>query len=238
MNIGLQDERGYNQVFRPIGTTIERARRRHEWLAEQARNRSANRILEIGCGLGEAAYSVAVTTGVEVVGIDLSPAFIEEAQRRFSAPNLSYKVVDIWSDEFDKLERFDIVMGNGILHHLRPKLVDVLARLRSLARPGAGLAFIEPNLLHPACWFLFGTALGRKIGKLEPDEMAFWAGELCEAVSAAGWSSVEVKTGDLLLPGLPTFLTPPILSLEHWTKDSIAARFLGQSHFLTACSIN
>src|SRR5262249_22723518 len=142
--------------------------------------------------------------------------------------------VDIWSPDFDALGPFDLVMGNGILHHLRPQLVDVLARLRALTAPKGGLAFIEPNLAHPACLFLFGTGVGRRWGKLEPDEMAFYSGELGEAVRSAGWLQVSVQTTDLLLPGLPTRLTKPLLSLERLVEGSAAAKIMGQSHFLTA----
>jgi SAM-dependent methyltransferase len=234
MSFGLQDERGFNQVFRPVGTTPERARRRYEWFAARAREVAARRILEIGCGLGDAAHAVAAATNAEVLGIDLSANFVAEAARRFSASNLSYRALDIWSPEFDALGSFDLVIGNGILHHLRPDLVAVLARLRALTSPAGGLAFIEPNLAHPACRFLFGTAVGRRWGKLEPDEMAFYAGELGEAVRAASWKQVSVQTTDLLLPGLPTILTKPLLTLERLTEGSAAAKIIGQSHFVTA----
>lgn len=236
MGFGVQDERGFNQVFRPVGTTVKRAHRRFDWFADRARDFSARRILEIGCGLGDAAHAVAASTGAEVLGIDLSSSFVEAASRRFSMPNLSYRVVDIWSSEFDALGSFDMVMGNGILHHLRPDLIKVLARLRSLSTPNGGLAFIEPNLAHPACLFLFGTSIGRRVGKLEPDEMAFYSAELGDAMRDAGWASVEVKTTDLLLPGLPTFLTPPLLGLERFVEGRSAAKLLGQSHFVTAKS--
>jgi SAM-dependent methyltransferase len=234
MAFGIQDERGFNQVFRPVGTTPERARRRYEWFAARVRELPASRVLEIGCGLGDAAHAVAVATDAQVLGIDLSPNFVAEAQRRFTAPNLSYRVLDIWSPDFDALGPFDLVMGNGILHHLRPQLVDVLARLRALTSPNGGLAFIEPNLGHPACLFLFGTSVGRRWGKLEPDEMAFYAGELRDAVRSAGWQQTSVQTTDLLLPGLPTPLTKPLLTLERLVEGGAAAKILGQSHFLTA----
>jgi SAM-dependent methyltransferase len=234
VGFAVSDERGFNQVFRPVGTTPYRAQRRYDWFVKQAQALSATRILEIGCGLGDAAYHVARSTGSEVLGIDLSPAFIDAAKKRFSAPNLTYRVLDIWSADFDSLGCFEIVIGNGILHHLRPQLVETLSRLRRLAAPGGGIAFIEPNLLHPACRFLFGTSIGRRVGKLEPDEMAFRAGELTDAVSAAGWRDINVKTADLLLPGVPKMFTKPILALESVVEGTASTRIFGQSHFLTA----
>jgi SAM-dependent methyltransferase len=229
----IVDERGFNQVFRPSGTTLYRAQRRCAWFAEQAQTLPAKRILEIGCGLGDAAYHLARSTGAEVLGIDLSPSFVDAARSHFTAANLTYRVLDICSVEFDSLGHFDLVVGNGILHHLRPRLTEILARLRALILPNGGLAFIEPNLLHPACMLVFGTALGRRLAKLEPDEMAFRAGELSDALRAAGWCDIQVKTADLLLPGLPKFLTNPLLCLERLVEASFATRVFGQSHFVT-----
>jgi hypothetical protein len=52
-------------------------------------------------------------------------------------------------------------------------------------------------------------------------------------VRAAGWRDISIKTGDLLLPGFPKFLTKPILGLESVVEASAATRIFGQSHFLT-----
>ena len=43
-----------------------------------------------------------------------------------------------------------------------------------------------------------------------------------------------MQTTDLLLPGLPTILTKPLLTLERLTEGSAAAKIMGQSHFVTA----
>lgn len=227
------DERGFNQVFRPVGTTLYRAQRRYNWFAKQAQAIPAKRILEIGCGLGDAAYHLARATDAEVLGIDFSPSFVDAARSHFTASNLTFRVLDVCSVEFNTLGHFDLVIGNGILHHLRPRLIEILARLRGVIVPNGALAFIEPNLLHPACMLLFGTSLGRRLAKLEPEEMAFRAGELSDALRAAGWGDIRIKTADLLLPGLPRFLTRPMLNLESLVERSFAIRVFGQSHFVT-----
>jgi hypothetical protein len=74
---------------------------------------------------------------------------------------------------------FDMVCGNGILHHLILRLPDVLRALYSVTRSNGGLAFIEPNFLNPYCALIFGTKFGRRWAKLEPDEMAFTPCEAC-----------------------------------------------------------
>lgn len=231
----LQDERGFNQVFPKRGTSILRAQRRAEWLAEQLRKGRAQHAIEIGCGTGEMAFEVAQACDVHVLAVDLSEKFVAVAKARFSLPNLEFRVLDVLSEDLPGLTRTDAVFGNGVLHHLIPQLPQVLRRLHDLVRGGGTLAFIEPNLRHPICRFLFETRLGRKLGHLEPQEMAFLVEELQAVVGSAGWQHVEIMTGDFLLPGLPRAATGPSLWLEHrLQRNMIAASLLGQSHFLSA----
>jgi SAM-dependent methyltransferase len=232
MNIGLQDERGYNQVFRAEGSTVTRRGRRMAWFASQALAARADHIVEIGCGYGETAEFVAEATGADVLAVDLSHAFVAQARARQRQPNVRYEVMDVLAPDAS-LGPCDFLYGNGILHHLLPNLVDVLSKLRRLMRPGGRMAFIEPNLAHPFCRVIFGTRVGRELARLEPQEMAFYGEDLLETCRAAGWDRVELVTGDLLLPGLPVWTIAPMLQLERLMGQRAQALF-GQSHFVTA----
>lgn len=232
--IALTDERGFNQVYAPVGSTPRRMRRRGDWFVAQAERLAARRVLEIGSGTGETAAHLAAHSAAEVVAVDISPAFIAEARARHQAPNLRYELFDLLGEAPLAFGRFDMVCGNGILHHLVKCLPEVLGALHRLTEPGGGLAFIEPNFLNPYCAFTFGTRLGRRLGKLEPDEMAFTPGELRRALPAAGWREVEVATRDFLLPGLPEAVVKPILAVEPALEATALTRWLAQSHFITA----
>ena len=233
-SIGLQDERGFNQIFAPVGSTPFRANRRYDWFIAEARRIGASRILELGCGTGEASAHVAAGIEAEVVAVDISEAFLERARATHVLPNLRFEKLDLLTGDIGRLGRFDLVFGNGILHHLVLRLNDVLRALHALAAPGGGLAFIEPNFLNPYCAFIFGTGVGRRFAKLEPDEMAFTPGQLRRALSTAGWRDVAVATRDFLLPGLPTGLTQPILAIEPALEATALTRWLAQSHFISA----
>ena len=151
------------------------------------------------------------------MAVDISPRFIAAARERHRAANLRFELLDLLGDSPHALGQFDFVCGNGILHHLVRRLPEVLRALHGLTTPGGGLAFIEPNLLNPYCAAIFGTALGRRLARLEPDEMAFTPGQLRCALAEAGWRGVEVTTRDFLLPGLPDRLARPILA---WNQRS------------------
>jgi SAM-dependent methyltransferase len=219
--ISLRDERGFNQGFAPVGSTPLRMRRRGDWFVAQIERLGARRVFEIGCGTGETAAYLATHSTAEIVAVDLSPAFVAEARARHTAANLRYEVFDLLGDTPLAFGRFDLVCGNGILHHL-------------VTEPGGGLAFIEPNFLNPYCAFIFGTKLGRRFANLEPDEMAFTPGELRHALPAAGWKEVTVATRDFLLPGLPEALVKPSLVVEPLLEATAVTRWLAQSHFITA----
>jgi trans-aconitate methyltransferase len=190
--------------------------------------------LELGCGSGAAAAHVAAVTGAEVLAIDISDKFLNDARATYSLPNLRFEKMDVLADDLGRLGRFDLVFGNGILHHLVLHLNDVLRALHSLSNLSGGLAFIEPNLLNPYCAFIFGTRVGRRFARLEPDEMAFTQYELQTLLPMAGWRDVAVTTKDFLLPGLPDAVARPILAVEPALEATPLTRWLAQSHFITA----
>lgn len=234
MNISVQDERGYNQVFAAVGSSRYRAERRHEWFITQAKQRKARRILEIGCGTGDASVAVARGTGAEVIGIDISNIFVNQARVTHQAENLRFELLDLFTDDATALGSFDFVFGNGILHHLVLKLNQTLRILRGITSRGGGAAFIEPNFTNPYCAFIFGTKIGRKWALLEPDEMAFRAAQLRDVFSKTGWRNVRLKTRDFLLPGLPVSLIKPVLAVEPLFEATLLTNWLAQSHFVSA----
>ena len=230
----IKDERGFNQIFVPVGSTPFRAQRRFEWFIAEAERLGARRLLEIGCGTGEAAAHVARSTEAEVVAVDISDVFLERARSMHKAPNLRFEKFDLLGENPLALGRFDLVYGNGILHHLVARLDDVLRALRATCNPGGGMAFIEPNFLNPYCAVIFGTRLGRRLAHLEPDEMAFTSGQLRRALPKAGWRSVRVVTRDFVLPGMPKSFVKPIVAIEPMLEATALTRWLAQSHFISA----
>jgi len=232
--LNLTDERGYNQIFAPVGATPLRQRRRTDWMLAQIARTGAKRVLEIGSGTGENAALLASEAAAEVVAVDISQAFIEIARHRHKSPNLRFERLDLLGDQVLEFGQFDMVCGNGILHHLVKQLPTVLGNLRRMTNPGGGLAFIEPNFLNPYCAFAFGTKLGRRMARLEPDEMAFKPEELRRALGQAGWKDASVRMQDFLVPGLPLPLVKPVLAVEPLLEATPITSWLAQSHFMTA----
>lgn len=103
-------------------------------------------VLDVGCGTGENAILLA-SRGARVTGVDVSARSIEAARRRAAAtaPPIAPRFVCAPLESADlPAGGFDVVWGDGVLHHVLHDLEGVLARLVRLARPGALFLFSEP----------------------------------------------------------------------------------------------
>lgn len=228
----IQDERGYNQGFKPSPAMIVRTRRRVDFITGQFATGSTGDILEIGCGTGEFAAEIATRIQGEVTGIDISPKFIELARKQFVAPNLRFEVADFKNPSFS--QTFDYIIGNGILHHLYYNLDSSLSCIHGLLRPGGKIVFLEPNLLNPYCWLIFKTAPLRKWARLEPDEMAFSRRFIASRLRRLGFTDVLVKYRDFLLPNTPRSLVGLVIALGEVAEKMPMFKNLSQSLFISA----
>ncbi len=109
------------------------------------------RVLDLGCGDGGSAIQLALA-GASVVGIDISEKAIEAARIRAAKHGVSH-LTEFTATPFEKFrtsQKFDVIAGQAILHHLIPELDGMMEMLRGLAIPGAFCIFIEPVNLSPA----------------------------------------------------------------------------------------
>jgi 2-polyprenyl-3-methyl-5-hydroxy-6-metoxy-1,4-benzoquinol methylase len=110
------------------------------------------RVLDVGCGDGLNTVMFA-RMGAQVTGIDISAGALDVARRRALASGVSARV-DLVCGPIEQADlpagAFDVVWGDGILHHVLDDLPLVLERLVRLARPGGLILFAEPINLSPA----------------------------------------------------------------------------------------
>jgi 2-polyprenyl-3-methyl-5-hydroxy-6-metoxy-1,4-benzoquinol methylase len=74
------------------------------------------RVLDIGCGYGAVAYSVASRAGAWVTGIDLSVDNIAKAQKRFRHPTLTFRQGDALTDL--PTDSYEVIILSNLLEHL------------------------------------------------------------------------------------------------------------------------
>jgi SAM-dependent methyltransferase len=109
------------------------------------------RVLEVGCGMGDFAARVASEVGAAVVATDLSPRMVELTRRR----GLDGRVADAQELPFPD-RAFDCAVANWMLYHV-PDVERALAELRRVLRPGGTLVATTIGGEHMAdVWRLVG----------------------------------------------------------------------------------
>lgn len=112
---------------------------------EEIGDPEGQQILELGCGWGKFGVLLA-TKGAEVVGLDIG-RWLVRASRWLGKHNLTeaqFLQADMTAPPFPS-ERFDIVFGVSVLHHLPECAVQgVLLECRRMLREGGKAIFFEP----------------------------------------------------------------------------------------------
>lgn len=101
-------------------------------LVELAAIGAGERVLDIGCGIGAVAFSVADRAGARVVAIDLNPENIATARARHAHERIDYRLGDALETLPD--DAVDAVILSNVLEHL-PERPQLLRRIVQLVRP-------------------------------------------------------------------------------------------------------
>mgnify|MGYP001162484838 CR=1 FL=1 len=111
-------------------------------------NAKNSEILDYGCGVGPAIERVIRLNPKKITGIDISDVSISKAKEKFQSLNSKVELlVDNCESTTFSNNKFDLVYGLGILHHLQfSKCIDEISRI---LKPGGVLLFIEPLGTNP-----------------------------------------------------------------------------------------
>ncbi len=230
----IKDDRGYNQVWGDSKSTRIRAERRCDYMISQMQVLPQKSVMEIGCGTGKNAFVMGKKTGMHMLGTDLCVPFIEEARDTCRLTNLRYEVLDFNKAEEFKGEKFDYIIGNGILHHLYHHLDSAFTNMLHLLKDNGKIIFLEPNIYNPYVYLIFSYPVLRKMAHLEPDEMAFSKDFVTEKLSKAGYKNIKVEYKDFLLPGIPDFLISPSIAIGDVLEKIPLVKNVSQSIFISA----
>ena len=139
----LDDDLQYScAVFERPGMTLEEAQAaKKRRLAAKLQLSEGQRVLDIGCGWGGLALSLAAWTGVRVDGVTLSAEQLHTAQARAEAQGLAGRVSFSLTDYRDVAGTYDRIVSVGMFEHVgRPNyqaFFDTIAR--RLADDGVAL---------------------------------------------------------------------------------------------------
>ncbi|MEV5437662.1 class I SAM-dependent methyltransferase [Streptomyces sp. NPDC052682] len=125
--------------------------------------RAGDRVLDAGCGTGRALPPLRAAVGPSgvVVGVDLTPAMLEQAVRAGRDRAGRLLLADVTALPL-RSESLDAVFGAGLVSHL-PDPAENLRELARVVRPGGVLA-----LFHPLGRAALAARQGRQI---TPDDL-------------------------------------------------------------------
>jgi len=118
-----------------------------EFLAETLRPRPGNRILDVGCGEGEAEVAIGrlQISQVRLVGIDVVPSKAAAAKQVTESHNqrVSFAAGDAARLPF-KDGSFDSTFCVAVLQHV-PHVADAAAEIARVTAPGGRVVIVEPD---------------------------------------------------------------------------------------------
>ena len=103
----------------------------------------ANRVLEIGCGIGTDAQQFA-QNGAHYVGIDLSNESLALSKQRFKVFELEGEFHNIDMTDLtalEKLGKFDLVYSYGVIHHF-PNIEKIIANVHAILNTSGEFKFM------------------------------------------------------------------------------------------------
>lgn len=161
------------------------------------------KIADLGCGGGDMLMLIAnklrkKSINAQLTGIDANPNIVAYAEKNAANyPEISFKAIDIFSDQFRK-EKFDLVFATLFFHHFtRQQLIDLFTHLNKNTRCG-----ILVNDLHRHALAYYSIKILTKLFSKSPMVVndaplsvhrGFKRQELVEILKTAGIPSYSLK---------------------------------------------
>ncbi len=168
-------DRGLHRILNKAGVydvvqkALLRSGSRSRYVREFVRPFAGCRILDIGCGPADMLAYLPESIG-EYVGFDMNPDYIEAARRRWGGRG-RFQCQKVGAATVAPGEAYDIVLANGIVHHLDDgeagHLFDVARRA---LRPGGWLVTYDNVYVEGQHWlarWLIARDRGKAVRTLE-----------------------------------------------------------------------
>lgn len=146
----IRDKEGFGEHFSNMkfySITHESEAYQHNWLRQRCSR--GVRVLDFACGSGENGV-FAAQCGADVIGIDISPEGVENANLNASGSGVSdhckFMVMDGENMTFAD-DSFDVIVEYGALHHV--DLEKAMAELARVLKPNGEMICIEALRHNP-----------------------------------------------------------------------------------------
>lgn len=159
-----------------------------DWLFEEVEAWVGQRVVEIGCGLGN--HLQHLLDRELVCGFDVSPEAVAEVRQRFAGcPNLDALVMDITDADVREVgeRRFDTALSVNVFEHIED---DELAikHTRELLQPGGHFILVVPA--HPCLYGPMDSSIGHY--------RRYTQGSAREKLERSGFQTIQQKYVNML----------------------------------------
>lgn len=209
---GAHSARHAYEIFAPIYDRFNATNNYELWLGDvllpelEKHGLRRGRVLDVGCGTGR-AFEPMLERGWEVVGCDLTPAMLEQAQGKFG-DRVPLVVADI--RELPAFGEFDLVWAlNDVVNYLVEDgdIGRALAGMRGNLAPDGLLLFDADTLALLEASYASGDDEGMSVGEWR------WVGQ-AERVEPGGVFEALVQGGDL---------QPHVHRVRHYPQSEVRA---------------
>jgi len=180
--------------------SIVGAKRFRERYAREFIKASFNdKVLDIGCGTGEIIEYL--PQNIDYTGCDISEKYISHARLKYGTKGRWF-ASSVEKLTADSSEKYDIVLANGVLHHLSDREVDHLCRVAHSALRTGGRFIAYDCCLDKGCSRLAELIIRCDRGRAIRTSLGYLAlvNKLFEV------SSVTVRRGMLRIPYQHSFI--------------------------------
>lgn len=159
-NFGDLQKQWYDKIFQKNQWSESKISADTKYFTERYLNLlgdlSGKKVLEIGCGDGLLTYFLLQRKEKKIFGVDISKTAIKNAKTQFAKDVDKGRLLLICDDIINYLgnkkdEKFDLIVGSGILHHIEKNQLRKLLTLVNgkLKKGGVFACAPEPNGLFP-----------------------------------------------------------------------------------------
>lgn len=213
-----------------FGYSPEKRQRKLDWLADACQLSEGKIAVELGCGTGLSTQEFA-KHGAAMHAVDISWRMLKLALDSRQYPNSAYEVADAGVLPFPS-ESFDAVIGTFILHHI--ELDVVISEIHRICKPGARIAFSEPNMLNPLVALIKHVpAIKAKMGE-SPDETAYFRWTLERQLREVGFDEINIVPIEFMPSTLPKPVEPALRQLGYTLEKLPAIKEFGGTLLISA----
>lgn len=146
---GLKKLLAFSRLYEFFQNHLLGGKKARRWLAKNIwKLKGGETVVDLGCGSGTVLEYM--PPDIDYVGVDISESYIRAARKKFSERGRFFlgNVSDFLNQQDLPIRTADVVLSNGLLHHLPDdEVIEVLEHTKRIMKPHGRLVCLEAAYL-------------------------------------------------------------------------------------------